>query len=141
MVTAIPGLAQDSTSKSNCLPGDALSPWNTSEQRNRFVVDLVEITTSWGKKFGIAPILKSSKSNPTFFTSLISAQGISRTQRNNIALSGSYDLWTKAGAGVNNNRTLNDAGTPTSPPTRGNQFGAAFAEFGFTPGGVSHNGA
>jgi hypothetical protein len=123
--------AQDSVSINPCLPGDAVSPWSPGEQRNnRYVVDLVPITTSWNNQFGIAPLIKSSKGSTTFFNSVINAQGISRTQRSNITIPGSYSLWTTAGGGVNDDPAINQPGTPISNIPNGNQFGVAFAEFG-----------
>jgi hypothetical protein len=147
IAVAAPCLAQDSLSKTACLPGDAVRPWDDasatfgSEQCNNYVVDLTPFTTSWGTTFGIAPIIKSSKTSSTFLSSVVSAQGISRLQQQNATPASVYYEWTDRGFGVNNDPSINDPGTPVSPteiPV--NQFGVAFAEFGTTDNEASYNG-
>lgn len=130
--------AQDSVSTAGCLPGDAVSPWDATEQKNDFVVDLTPLTTSWGTKFGIAPMLKSSKAAATFFNSLTSAQSISRTQLVNTNLSGTFDLWTTPGQGVNGDPTRNSAPGSSVDLTglMGNQFGVTFSEFNNSYNGI-----
>jgi len=123
--------AQDSVSKTGGLPGDAVSPYDPTEQINDYIVDLTPFRTSKGTKFGIAPLVKSSKASPSFFSSLISAQGISRTASRKIPFArNSYMLWRGQGFGVNNDPTINDPGTVVSTTGLvGNQFATLFAEF------------
>ncbi len=126
--------AQDSTSKLNGLPGDALDAYNPAEQINDFVVDQAAVTSSWSNAFGVAPIAKSSEQRTggqTFFTGNISSQTLSRRVATNTPfLRSSYSLWTMPGHGVNDDLTRNDPGTPVSTVgASGFQFGFGFAEF------------
>ena len=77
-------LAQDSIRPVSGLPGDALNPYNATQQQATFVVDLAAFTTSWGTTFGVAPVAKSSHSDPAFYTSLINAQGASASLRTGV---------------------------------------------------------
>lgn len=133
-------MAQDSTSKSACQPGDAVSPWATNEQSNRYVVDLVNVTTSWGNTFGLAPITKVGKVSSTFLNGAMSAQAISRTQVQNVPIGGPYSVWTTAGFGINDDPMLNDVPNTVSPTANGNQLAAAFAEYGATDNFANHSG-
>lgn len=141
---AAPMFGQESVSNTGCLPGDAVSPWSASEQCNQYVVDLTPFQTSWGTTFGIAPIIKSSKTTSQvgpmgeFFGSLISAQAMSRTQRTNVTLGGSYAYWNTAGPGINDDQ--NTAPMSISPTGTGNQFAVAFSEFATTDFSLSYNG-
>lgn len=75
---AIPAMAQDSVSQNGGLPGDALDPYEPDNQCKNYQADLAPRYGSWpGTRFGIVPIMKSSKINPLFFSSLISAQHVS----------------------------------------------------------------
>lgn len=147
--------AQDSVAKMNCLPGDSVSPWDTNEQCNSFVVDLQPFTSSWGNEFGIAPLLKSPKSASGFLTGLISAQSMSRlnakgvqfplntdTTGDGINDASLFGYWDMAGFGINGDPVINDAPAVTANLTgkRGNQFGVVFADFGTTDSGASWNG-
>ena len=122
-VFAAPALAQDSTSTNadggNGLPGDAVSPWDASQQCGDYIVDTVPLYGSWGSAFQICPLVKSSKSSSSYFNNLISAQGMSRIQALNVAApAATYSLWENTpGAGVNANQ--NTAGTPTAAPSSG----------------------
>jgi len=137
---AAPCLAQDSVSKTACLPGDATSPWADasaalgSEQCDNYVVDLAPLTTSWGNQFGIAPIIKSSKTGADFFGSLVSAQSISRLQSAYQRFRpGVYWEWSDAGYGVNNDPAISTQGTPIATAAlTGHQFGVIFSEFATT---------
>lgn len=133
-------LAQDSVSNSNtCLLGDAVAPWDTTEQVNNYVVDMTPFTTSWGTTFGIAPIAKSSKTSSTFDSSLTSASSISRLHIP-VAMSGTYDVWTTAGTGVNANEN-NAPGAPiTLTGQDGYQFGYVLSEFATTDTLDSYSG-
>lgn len=134
------GVAQDSVAKTNCIGGDATSPWETTEQCDDFVVDLNAFTTAWGTEFGIAPLLKSSKATAGFSGSLISAQAISATQSDLAGSSASYAAWAGAGFGVNNNPAVHDQGASVSAPCDMKQFGVAFAEFATTDAQQSYSG-
>ena len=125
--------AQDSVSKlSGVANSDALDPYNTSDVRNDYVVDLTPFTTSWGTQFGIAPIVKSSQPDTTGnFNSLVSSQAISRTSLSSATFDGtSYGVWTTPGEGVNSNAALNDVPSTVTPAGAAEQFSAAFSEFG-----------
>jgi hypothetical protein len=140
--------AQDSVGKGQCLPGDGTSPWADetaffgSEQDDAFVVDLASFETSWKTTFGVAPLIKSSKTGNGFFSSLISAQSISRLQLDNAPFpKPQYSVWNAPGFGVNN-----DSSVSTVPPAietvgcLSNQFATLFTEFATTDAGASYNG-
>ncbi len=128
--------AQDSISKHKALPGDAPGAWEAAETCNEFVLDLVDLTGSWGTMFKAGPLLKSHKAQANFFNNLLSSQAISRDLR---GVSGfpaaSYSVWTVPGQGVHGQN--NDAPGSTSPTGGSFQFAAAFAEFGSTYNGIS----
>ncbi|MCB9898847.1 MAG: hypothetical protein H6825_12655 [Planctomycetes bacterium] len=141
-------LAQDSTDATQCGGGDTVSPWadstalDGSEQVNDFVVDLTNFQTRWGTRFGIAPIVKTSKSSSGFNSSGLSSQSMSRLQKSGVDISGkSYGYWTVPGTGVNNTAAHNNAPTQFRTTTRStHQFGVALTEFGTTDAGSSYNG-
>jgi len=142
LLAAGTAVAQDSVSNNDtCLLGDAVLPWDTAEQVNDYVVDMTPFTTSWGTTFGIAPIAKSSKTSSTFYSSLTSASSISRLHIPT-ALSGTYDLWTTAGQGVNDDAAVNDppAGSVDTAGLSGFQFGFVLAEFSTTDALTNYNG-
>ncbi len=121
---------QDSISKAAGLPGDAVSPYDTAEQLNAYVVDLVDVTTLWGNTFGLAPIVKAGKGDLGFFNNNISSQGASATLLTRVLTPQSdYTLWTAAGQGVNNDPTKNDPGTDIEGPVQSTQLAATFAEW------------
>ncbi|HRQ73943.1 MAG TPA: GC-type dockerin domain-anchored protein [Phycisphaerales bacterium] len=128
--------AQDSVSKHKALPGDAPGAWETAETCNNFVVDLVDLTGSWGTMFKAGPLLKSHKAQANFFNNLLSAQAVSRDLR---SVSGfpasSYAVWSQPGQGVHGQN--NDAPGSVSPSGDNFQFAAAFAEFGGSYNGIS----
>ncbi len=146
--SGIDAVAQDSTSKAGCLPGDAVRPWDDAgaafgtEQCNDYVVDLTPFAASWGTNFGIAPIIKSSKTAAGFQSSLISSQAISRRHLFGGALPNTiYEAWTGPGFGVNNSILISDPGSPVGTAAEfTNQFGVTFAEFSTTDFGASYNG-
>jgi hypothetical protein len=128
-------LAQDSVSKIQGLPGDAVLAHLTNEQVNDFVVDQSALHSSWGAVFGVAPIIKASAqkaNNPSFFTQNHSAQGMSRLTKSSVPfVRSSYSVWHGQGFGVNDNSLLDNPGTPVNTSTfTGFQLGVAFAEFG-----------
>jgi len=137
---AMPAAAQDSVSNMAGLPGDAVGPWSLVEQINDYVVDLSPFQTSGGTTFGIAPIIKSSKSSSAFFSSVISAQGISAfTQAPSDFIGQEYAVWGGAGFGVNDDPNRNDQPDFIAPPAVGVRQGVAFAEFSTTDAGASMN--
>ncbi len=148
---ACTAVAQDSVSskyngtQQSGLPGDGLSPWNTAAgyQVSKYAVDLTPIYTSCGTRFGIAPLIKTSKTDSAHFGSLSSAQALSQTTLAGVGTaSATYSEWLGyAGAGVH--PTNNFAGTPVTPIAWTsylfNQFGAAIAEFSTDDGLKSVN--
>src|SRR3989304_3320306 len=142
---ALPVFAQDSLSRSSppCLPGDAVPPGADpsgpfgSEQCNDYVVDLDALHSSWGTTFGIAPLVKSSKTGANFFSSLTSAQSMSRRQLSDVPFARSqYALWSDVGFPANNDPgSLIDTSNLT-----GHQFAVVFAEFATTDMARNYNG-
>ena len=144
-------LAQDSTgliSVQNTTPtdaepvGDALDPWDASQQVEQYVADLAVFESSAGRFFGIAPIAKGSRISPNdFFSSLVSSQAISQDAlfAAPAPFAGSYDEWVDA-PGVGVNPTLNAAPTGSASPAGATyQLGFAFAEFGGDPLGPGND--
>ncbi|MFO0833994.1 MAG: hypothetical protein U0638_03415 [Phycisphaerales bacterium] len=142
---AAPAFAQDSVDKYAAgLPGDALDPWTAGvpNQQAAYVVDLTPLYTSCGTRFGIAPLIKTSRTNPAFFGSLFSAQSISSTARNEVSLpSAQYKAWNTAGQGIN--PTNNNSATSIVPNLFANgattQFGVVMSEFSTDGGGMTSN--
>ncbi|MEM7310225.1 MAG: hypothetical protein AAF682_26355 [Planctomycetota bacterium] len=136
--------AQDSVSKTGCLPGDGVSPWQDasfalgSEQGNAYVVDLAPLISSWGNSYGVAPLIKSSKTTGQFFGAILSANGMSRLQAKGVPFaSASYSSWAGPGFGVNNDPALNDAGTPVDTSSAlGHRFAVATSEFSDNHNGI-----
>ena len=128
---AAPVWAQDSVSSPAGLPGDALDPYAAGNQIVNYVVDLVPLTTSQGREFGIAPLVKASQGDPLFFNHLMSAQAVSRTLLRGVPFPQlDYAVWDAAGAGVNS--ANNTAPLFITPAGQSDQFAVAFNEFGGT---------
>ncbi len=122
-------LAQDSVSNLDLQPAgasDALSPWDVALQSEEYVVHTAPILSSWGTRYAVAPLLKSSKTEAAFENSLISAQAISRMYASGV-LKNVYEIWNGRELGVH--PTNNDPAGSTAPDFVSKQFGAAFAEF------------
>ncbi|MEW6744332.1 MAG: hypothetical protein AB1486_16380 [Planctomycetota bacterium] len=139
---ALSAQAQDSTSKRLGLPGDAVDAYNTAEQCNDYIVDLTEFFGSWGTRFGIAPVVKMTKScDPIYYNHLWSAQAMSNNRLENVAFArDGYYLWTAPGYGINNDPTINDPGTLIDTSNmRGDQFAVAFNEYGAFGGQYADN--
>ncbi len=136
--------AQDSVSRTGLtLPGDALDPWDTSEQQAAYVVDMSPFFSSWGYCYGAAPVAKTSKSSSTFSSSVMSANGTSALIKTGASYaSSSYSFWQGAGFGVNQNALINNApGTISSAGLETpNQAYVGFAEFGTTDSGETYGG-
>jgi len=146
-IAAVAGLAcaafaQDSTS--NVLPpatqpqgqSDALDAFSPANQRKAYVVDLTPFTTrGWGTRFGIAPMVKSSKIDPAFENSLIRSQSISRDITDGTPLN-QYAVWSGAGFGVNTGDLINPTAQNSAPSFIGfegdtpRQFAIGFWEVG-----------
>ncbi|MDX2145995.1 MAG: hypothetical protein SFZ23_00605 [Planctomycetota bacterium] len=142
---AVPAVAQDSVSRNadggNGLPGDAFrSNVAGPNQKAAYAVDLADLTTSWGTRFGIAPIVKSSKTSAPFFGSLISAQSISQTIKvQSEYASASYASWLATpGAGVNPAQNL--PADTVAPCGTGSTFSVGFSDFA-TESLTASNGA
>lgn len=151
VAAALPAMAQDSvslaTGPGKTLPGDAVTPWNVNEQCNNYVVDLHPFMTFSGTQFGIAPLVKSSKTATAFFSSQISAQSLSRRVRTNVPFhADAYELWNTAGGGINdgvgtNGEALNSDGTLIDTSDYyGNQFATIFSEFSTTDSAANYGG-
>lgn len=135
--------AQDSTAKiQGCVSGacgDAVEPWELTEQINNYIVEMTKLETEWGINFGIAPLAKSNiqdRGTATRFNTALLAQGVSRNLLTGMPYPASnYMRWDGPGYGINDNAALNDPGTLFSPQGLSAQFAATFAEFdGSAPG-------
>jgi hypothetical protein len=136
--------AQDSVSPAPGLPGDALDAYRTSgpsEQINDYAVDLVETTSSWGGRYAIGPIAKSSRSTaPGTFNHLIGAQAASCRFLTGLIPRPSYSLWTAAGQGVADDTNTPPGATIDASGLTGQRFSVAFMEFGAGPDGLFGTG-
>ncbi|QDU66854.1 hypothetical protein [Engelhardtia mirabilis] len=134
--------AQDSVAIGGPLPGDAVGPYITSEQGNRYTVDLQPLFSTWGTEFAIGPISKSSKTSSSFTTNLMAASGVSREIQVNVPLTGTWAELTVPGVGVNDDPGVNLAPVQVAATAAtGVQLAAGFAEFGTTDGGAGFDGA
>ncbi|XOV76857.1 MAG: hypothetical protein ACFHWZ_08540 [Phycisphaerales bacterium] len=119
-------LAQDSVAST---PGnsDALSAY--AQQNVRYVVDLVDFTSSWGNAFAIAPVLKASRDvDPFFPTQVAGSAAVSPNQLTGTVPGASdFAFWTSAGAGVNTSQ--NTAAGSVSVATFDAQFALALSDF------------
>ncbi len=132
---AAPAMAQDSVSAQTGLANtDALNAWSASDQLKPYVVDLQTITTSWGTNFGLAPIIKASRSEATFTNSLFSGQSLSNMTLTGPAPYASYSRWSNPGFGVFPNPAINAPGKPISVSGDTIQLATTFSEFGTTVG-------
>lgn len=123
---AASAFGQDSVSNTvSGLPGDAVSPFTSGQA---YVVDLVPFTTRSNTQFGIAPIVKSSKIEASFFTGLVSSHSISRGLLTGVpSAAPSYSVWTTPGQGINT--ATNNPGSSIGGPAGSVQFGVALSEF------------
>jgi hypothetical protein len=141
---AAPSFAQDSVANTKSgLPGDALSPYDVNEQVNTYIVDMDPFLTSWGTRFGIAPLMKSGKTNSQYFNNQVSSSGISAFLKEDVFFAYPvYSLWKGKGYGINDNVALNKPGVPVNVSGTGaitNQFAACMSEFGTTDNDASGN--
>ncbi len=119
----VPALAQDSTSNAGGLPGDALSPW--TQRDTAYIVDLSPIVSTQGHVFGVAPLIKTNATNPTFFNNLPSTSTFSPDLLQNVLFSSSsYLFWSTPGSGIN--IELNNGGQAVDASKMlGSQFAVA----------------
>lgn len=135
--------AQDSVSSlATSLPGDALETYSLAQNHSfkNYVVDMTAFRASWGTRFALAPLVKSTKNNAGFANALISAQAISATLLKNVPYHGSYQVWNAPGKGIHPTNNLPTA--LKTPVGLSRQFAVAFAEFGALtpPVGAGYNG-
>ncbi len=135
---AMPVLGQDSVSNAPfSFEGDALVPYDMNVQCSSFVVDLAPLTTSWGTRFGVAPVLKMGRANPAFYTSLASGMALSPASRTAVPFDpANYAVWTTPGQGVNPQRNSRP-GTLPSANLVGPQFAMAVNDFETGPNGAT----
>jgi hypothetical protein len=139
--------AQDSVSTGPGLPGDAVSAYQigaTGEQVNNYVVDLAPITSSWGGRFSMGPVVKASRppasAGGLTFDHLIGAQAASARFVEGAVLRPGYDLWSVPGEGVNGADNAAPSGMVNTAGRSGQQFSLAFMEFGSGNDGAFGNG-
>ncbi len=132
--------AQDSVSSAPGLPGDAVSAYQAgvgSEQVNDYVVDLAPKTGSWGSRYVLGPVVKTSRaSSPAYFDLLMGAQGASARFLSGPLLRAAYTRWTTPGQGVNAAANSAPSSTVTTAGLSGQQFAVGFMEYGSGPDGV-----
>ncbi|MCA9312194.1 MAG: hypothetical protein KDA21_13355, partial [Phycisphaerales bacterium] len=126
LVMAGAAAAQDSVAvtpgMSDALPADGT-------QTVRYLVDLVEITSSWGNAFAVAPLLKAgADADPLFPTQILGATAVSPDQRTGLSFAPTdFASWSTPGAGVN--PTQNSAPSTTSVSGFDRRFGVAITDF------------
>lgn len=142
------GLAQDSVSAFNGLPGDAVSAYQgggvaDTRQVVRFVVDLPAKSSSWLSSYALGPVVKASKSNAGgYFDQLIGAVAASnRFSTGSFFTNDAYGFWT-ASPGTGVNVPQNNAWTSSflGLNRTGQQFGVAFMEYGAGSDGAFGSG-
>ncbi len=137
LIAAICGLAlggaafaQDSVATS-ASQSDAISAFDLDLQRVRYVVDLSPVVSGWGTAFGVAPVLKASRSiAPTFSTQILGGAGLSAGHRTAVEIpSAAFSLWTAPGQGVNPSYNANP-GSSVTKTGFSRAFGVGFSDFG-----------
>lgn len=128
-------LAQDSVATT---PGgnDALSAYDASSQRVRYVVDATPLLTSWGNPIIVAPLIKASRDvNPMFSTQVLGSSAVSPSFGPASAFaSKDFAIWTGAGAGVH--ASANSAPGVLGVSGFDRQFGIALSDFSLEPSNV-----
>lgn len=136
-LAAIPAMviAQDSVSRNanggNGLPGDALNPWTTTYQRVHFVLDLAPIQSSWGTSFGVGPIVKSSKTSTSRFSSLNGPACISPDVLTDAPAfwTNGHKLWNAAGGGLHASESNAGVVSTVTGPATGTSFTVGVLEY------------
>ena len=120
-------VAQDSVTSTG--GSDALSPFQSAAQQGaNYVVTLSPFNTSWGTQFGIAPIAKTTQTDPLFNNNLGSAQAMSRSSLLGVpALGGTFETWNGVGGGIN--AGAGQTSSTVNPPAMVNRQGVAYKEF------------
>ena len=125
-------MGQDSVAAA---PGgnDALSAYDASSQRVRYIVDAVPATTSWGNAILIAPLAKASRdTDPLFRTQILGSIAASPSLLLNTSFSSQpYALWTTPGAGIH--PTDNSAPGSINAAGFASQFAIALSDFSLNP--------
>jgi hypothetical protein len=128
-------LAQDSVALT---PGgnDALSSYDASSQRVRYVVDATAATTSWGQPLLIAPLVKASRDvDPMFRTQILGSISVSPNMlAGTTFVSKNFSLWTTPGGGVH--PTANSAGSSIASSGFNRQFAIGLSDFSLSPSNV-----
>ncbi len=129
--------AQDSVGP---VPGSnaAISMFDDTRQRARYVVDLAEVSTSWNRRVWIAPILTATRDVTGIFnTNVITGGGVSAGFYPVGGTTGTtfpatdYALWTAPGQGVGPGQTAASTFTRTGYDL---QFGLAIGDAGAISG-------
>jgi hypothetical protein len=132
---AASALGQDSVPSA---PGgnDALSPYESSSQRVRYVVDGASALTSWGNGILIAPVLKASRESDPLFRTLILGSGAASPSylADQSFAARSFSVWSTPGAGVH---PTSNSGAGTVQVTGFDaQLGIAASEFGMSASSI-----
>lgn len=108
---------------------DALPAHDASVQRTRYLVDLVQASTSWNNAILVAPIVKASRdTDPLFRTQILGSIAVSPSLLTNVTFaSRDFATWTGAGAGVN--PLSNAGGSIVSATGFRSQFGVGASDF------------
>ncbi len=125
-----PAFSQDSVATSSS-QSDAISAFDLDLQRVRYVVDLSPVVSGWGTAFGVAPVLKATRSiAPTFNTQILGGAGLSAGHRTAVTIpSTPFSLWTAPGQGVN--PAYNSSpGSTVNKTGFSRTFGVAYSDFG-----------
>ncbi|HPO91913.1 MAG TPA: hypothetical protein PL072_00455 [Phycisphaerales bacterium] len=115
---------------------DALSPYDATTLETRYVVDAAPLTTSWGRAWWVAPVLKATREiNPLYRTNILGAAAVSPTFKTGVAFTPTnFALWSAAGAGVH--PTANTAPGSVSIGGFDQQWALAFCDFALNPTNV-----
>lgn len=128
-------LGQDSVATT---PGgnDALSAYDASSQRVRYIVDAVPLLTSWGNPIIVAPLVKASRDvHPMFSTQVLGSSAVSPNFGPASAFANKdFGLWSTAGAGVH--ASANSAPGMLGVSGFDRQFGIALSDFSLEPSNV-----
>lgn len=142
-ISAGTALAQDSTSNTAGLPGDAIDAYRvgaTSEQFNDFVLDLSPRASSWGRSFAFGPLAKASRANTGgYFSHIVGAQSASARLSLLPMPRPAYSVWSGPMFGVNS-QTNNTPGTISTTGLYGRRFAVGFMEFGWGNDGAFGTG-
>lgn len=116
---------------------DALSAYDTSTLRTRYIVDSAPLNSSWGQAWWIAPVLKATRdTNPAFRTQILGSAAVSSGFRTGVTFPATnFSLWTTRGGGVH--PTANAAGTLIDKSDFSDQFAVAISDFSLNPSNIT----